>query len=103
VSDLLGELGLDPDHLEWHQLALCDGMDLNWFYDLYESDQEVAKQVDNICLACPVIQECGLRGANGEHGVWGGIYWAGNGKPDKAKNSHKTPEVWSEIKRRAIG
>lgn len=97
MTDFLDQLGLDPDNLEWHQLALCNGMELNWFYDQYESDAEVAKQADQVCLACPVIAECGLRGAAGEFGVWGGIYWAGNGKQDKAKNSHKTPEVWRAI------
>lgn len=100
--NLLDALGLDPEHLSWEQLALCDGMEINWFYDLYESDQEVAKAIDDTCLACPVIKECGLRGAGGEFGVWGGIYWAGNGKQDKAKNSHKTPETWNAIQERYL-
>lgn len=94
---LLDELGLDPENLEWFQLSLCDGMEIVWFYDMYESDQEIAKAVDDTCLSCPVIKECGLRGASGEYGVWGGIYWAGNGKQDKAKNSHKTLEIWKSI------
>lgn len=98
--NLLDALGLDPEHLSWEQLALCNGTEINWFYDLYESDQEVAKAIDATCLACPVIKECGLRGASGEFGVWGGIYWSGNGKQDKAKNSHKTPEVWKAIQDR---
>ena len=101
--NLIDQLGLDPEHLEWQQLALCSGMEINWFYDLYESDDMFAKAVDETCLACPVIKECGIRGASGEYGVWGGIYWAGNGKPDKAKNNHKTPEVWAEIRKRALG
>lgn len=96
--NLLAELGLDPEHLQWHQLALCDGMELAWFYDLYESDVEIARAVDDACLNCPVIKECGLQGAGGEYGVWGGIYWAGNGKPDKAKNSHKTDKDWADIR-----
>lgn len=100
--DLLDELGLDPEHLEWQQLALCKGAEINWFYDLYESDQEHAKAVDAQCLACPVIKECGLRGLSGEFGVWGGTYWAGNGKPDRAKNSHKTPEMWKAIAERYV-
>ena len=101
--NLIQELGLDPDNLQWHQLSLCDGMELNWFYDLYESDVEVAKQVDEVCLACPVIAECGLRGASGEYGVWGGIYWAGNGKPDRAKNAHKTEATWAALRKKALG
>lgn len=101
--NLLEQLGLDPENVSWHQLALCDGMELVWFYDLYETDVEIAKAVDDHCLHCPVIAECGLRGASGEYGVWGGIYWAGNGKPDKAKNAHKTDDVWKAIRRKALG
>lgn len=99
---ILNDLGIDPDHLEWHQLSLCNGMNLSWFYDLYESDSEVAKQVDNICLACPVTRECGTAGSAGEYGVWGGIYWAGNGKQDRAKNSHKSEGVWDMIKEKYL-
>jgi hypothetical protein len=99
---LLSELGLDPDNLQWHQLALCDGMPLTWFYDSYESDSEIAKAVDDVCLNCPVIKECGLQGAGGEYGVWGGIYWSGNGKPDKAKNSHKTEDDWKAVRGRYV-
>lgn len=91
---LLDELGLDQESLEWYDLALCGGMETIWFYDLYETDSEVAKAVDATCLSCPVIKECGMRGLDGEFGVWGGVYWSGGGKPDRAKNSHKTSEVW---------
>lgn len=94
---LLDMLGLDPENLEWQQLALCKGTEINWFYDLYESDTEHAKAIDQLCLSCPVIRECGVAGMNGEFGVYGGIYWAGAGKPDKAKNAHKAPEVWKAI------
>lgn len=94
---LIEELGLDADHLQWYQLALCEGTDINWFYDLYESDTELAKQVDQMCLSCPVISECyNFAQDNGEYGVWGGLYW-NNGKPDRAKNSHKTPEILKKI------
>jgi hypothetical protein len=100
MKDILDELGLDPDNLQWHQLAYCDGMPLSWFYDDYETDAETAKATDDACLHCPVMKECGLQGAGGEFGVWGGIYWSGNGKQDKAKNAHKTPEVWDLIRKR---
>lgn len=94
---LLDALGLDPDNLEWQQLALCKGMEIAWFYDMYEAEDMFARAVDETCLSCPVIKECGLAGMQGEFGVWGGIYWAGAGKPDKAKNAHKSPEVWKAI------
>ncbi len=91
------ELGLDPEDFEWHDLALCQGMPTVMFYDLYEKDPEVAKQVDEACLVCPVISQCFFKGAQGNFGVWGGVYWNGSGKQDVNKNSHKTDEVWAEI------
>lgn len=97
---LLDELGIDPEDFTWHDLALCDGMDPELFHSKYEADEEIAKQVDQACLSCPVMKECGLQGSKGEHGVWGGIYWDGTGKPDTNRNSHKTPEIWEEIRKR---
>lgn len=94
---LLDELGIDPEDFTWHDLALCDGMDPELFFTKYESDEEVAKQVDQTCLHCPVMKQCSLAGQKGEHGQWGGIFWNGSGKPDKNRNSHKTPEIWNEI------
>lgn len=98
MSKLIDELGLDPEQLVWQDLALCQGIEDNEdLYDNYESDPEIAKQVDEMCLVCPVMKQCAARGAEGEWGVWGGIYWNGAGKPDKARNLHKTPEVWARI------
>jgi hypothetical protein len=97
---LLDEFGLDPEDFEWQDLALCANMPVSFFYDLYESDREVAKATDQVCLRCPVIRECFFAGANGEHGVWGGFYWNGSGEADTNKNSHKTEEVKEEILRR---
>ena len=92
---LLEELGLDPDEFVWQDLALCANMDTNLFYDEYETNQVVRTQVDEICSRCPVQRECLLTGHGGEIGVWGGVYWNGNGKPDRARNEHK-PEGWRE-------
>lgn len=97
---LLEELGIQPEEFTWHDLAICDGMDPELFYSRYESDPETARQVDQACLSCPVIKQCALRGAQGEHGVWGATYWNGSGKPDANRNAHKTPEIWQEIKER---
>lgn len=101
---LLEELGLDESTLSWHQLALCggrqtneEGMELNWFFDDYESDAELAKTMDEVCLKCPVMRDCLMEGTDGKnYGLWGGIY-LDNGKQDKARNAHKTPEVWARI------
>lgn len=110
VATLISLLGIDPDDFIWQDLALCenvadadpdDPITPASFYERYESDPEVAAQVDEMCLSCPVMAACARAGQeNGEYGVWGAIYWNGSGKPDKARNAHKTDETWAEIYRR---
>lgn len=101
MSDALSELGLELEEIEWQDLSLCDQtMPTNYFYDDYESDVNVAKMVDEACLSCPVMAQCLLRGVeNGEWGTWGGVYLV-SGKPDKNRNSHKTPDIWNAIRER---
>lgn len=94
---LLDELGLDEQTLSWYQLAFCKGMDLDLFYEQYEADAELAKAMDDVCLSCPVLKDCLLKAIDDkDYGLRGGIY-LNAGKPDKAKNEHKTPEVWAKI------
>lgn len=104
TSGVPSELGFDPDDVIWQDLALCSKtMELNDFYDSYESSASVARTVDEACLSCPVLAQCLQSGTeNGEWGVWGGVYLT-SGKPDHNKNSHKTPEVWKAIKERISG
>lgn len=103
TSDVQSLLGLDFDTLEWTDLALCDGMPTNMFYDDYESDENVAKITDEICLSCPVLAQCLARGTeNNEWGVWGGVYLT-SGKPDENKNAHKTEAVWQQIREKISG
>ncbi len=103
VADALYELGLDLDSLKWQDLALCESMPTNMFYDDYESDVQVAKVVDEACLSCPVMVQCMERGMeNSEWGVWGGIYLV-SGKPDNNRNSHKTQDIWDSIRERVSG
>lgn len=99
---LLDEMGLDPETFTWHDLAMCDGIDEpDFYFEKYESDKTIAKQIDEMCLHCPVMKQCAQTGMeNGERGVWGGIYWNGSGKPDANYNEHKTAEVWEEIRKR---
>jgi len=100
MYDVLSELGLDLEDLQWQDLALCKGIATNDFYDTYETKESVARTVDDACLSCPVMAQCLQAGVeNGEWGVWGGIYLT-SGKPDIAKNSHKDPKVWQAIKER---
>jgi len=82
---------------EFLNQALCNGMDVRKFFDSYEEDQELAKQIDALCLSCPVIAECFKKGVSSESwGVWGGVYLV-DGKIDKQKNSHKEKNVWNRI------
>lgn len=98
MAGLFDELGLDPDYFEWADLALCKTIDPELFFDKYEEDSEIARAVDSMCDACPVQQECGIMGKTTKrHGVWGGVYWDGQGKPDHNRNSHKAPGVLAEL------
>jgi len=73
MSNILNELGVDEDDLDWYHLAACRGLDTNLFYDKYESDN------------------------NSEQGVWGGVY-LNTGEIDKPRNVHKTQDVWKRIR-----
>lgn len=100
MSSVLELLGIDEEELGWHDLAMCRGMDRELFYDKYEADEKVAKTTDEICLSCPVLQDCLLQGLdNNEIGVWGGIY-LDRGKVDMDRNKHKTQDVWDELRGR---
>lgn len=100
MSDDLSVLGIDLEDLEWQDLALCKGMPTNDFHDNYESNERVARVIDQVCLSCPVMAQCLERGTeNNEWGVWGAIYLT-SGKPDVNRNSHKTQEVWDAVRER---
>lgn len=96
----LAALGLDEETLEWQQLALCQGMETDLFYDSYESDEQAAHVVDDVCLSCPVMSQCLQWGIeNDEWGSWGGVYLT-SGKMDTNRNRHKSPETWEKIRER---
>lgn len=100
MSNILNDLGINRDEFEWYDLAVCRGMDTNLFFDKYESDVNIAKNIDEACMMCPVSKMCYESGVeNNEYGIWGGIY-LNSGIVDKNKNLHKTPEVWKKIKKR---
>lgn len=98
MSNILNELGADKEDFDWYHLAICRGMETNLFYDKYESDVNIAKSIDQMCLSCPVSKMCYESGTeNSEHGIWGGIY-LNSGEVDKMKNIHKTAEDWKMIR-----
>jgi hypothetical protein len=95
---------LDYDDIDWRTLGSCSGMisgsenQVDIFFDDYEADPFIAAAADAMCISCPVADQCGLAGiSNKEWGVWGGIYLK-DGKIDKVRNSHKTPETWETLK-----
>jgi len=99
MSNILKELGLDESEIKWYHLSLCRGMNAEWFFDEYEEDKELAKQIDQLCLNCPVIEQCLIESKKTKsYGVWGGVYWT-NGKIDKKFNNHKTPADWKKLRK----
>jgi len=81
----------------WQTNALCGGLDTENFFNNYEDNEELAIQIDRMCLGCPVIKECFNFGVSTESwGVWGGVYLV-DGKIDSMKNYHKTQDTWSKI------
>ena len=103
MSDVFEQLGLDPEDIKWTDLSLCVGMPTNMFFDDYESSEQVARTIDEVCLSCPVMVQCLQRGIEeGAWGVRGGIYLT-SGRPDAGKNAHKEPKVWETIKGRIGG
>lgn len=99
---ILSLLGVDPSEFTWHKIALCGSIeDPDMFFEDYTSSVEHSAMVDDMCLSCPVMDVCARDGREGNHeGVWGSIYWDGQGRVDQDKNAHKTPEVWKQIRKR---
>lgn len=97
---MLEAMGIDLSDIQWQDLSLCKGTHPNMFFDDYESNDQLAQAVDQMCLSCPVMKLCLQRGVEGsEYGVWGGIYLT-SGKPDNNRNEHKTQEVWDALRER---
>ncbi len=58
MSSILSDLGIDKDEFDWYDLAICRGMDTNLFFDKYETDINIAKNIDEACMSCPVSKMC---------------------------------------------
>jgi hypothetical protein len=102
MSNILNDLGLDEDSFNWQDIAVCKGMDTNLFFDKYETDINIAKGIDEACIACPVSKICYDSGVkNNDYGVWGGIY-LNAGSIDKSKNIHKTQDTWKRLKKKNV-
>ncbi len=100
MSSILNDLGLDKDNFQWYDIAVCKNMDTDLFFDKYESDINIAKNIDEACLICPVSKICYEAGTtNNEYGVWGGVY-LNSVSVDSSKNIHKTQDTWKRIKKK---
>jgi hypothetical protein len=99
-DEIIKHLGIPKEDLKWYHFASCKNMPLNWFFDDYENDSGTAKQVDEICLGCPVAKICLSEALEKKEkfGVWGGIYLS-YGKANKQLNKHKSAETWKALKK----
>lgn len=83
----------------------CDNVPIEYFFELYEYDDEIAEYVDDLCWNCPFQKRCleyGMRTkVHNTHipgtGVFGGVY-INMGKYSISINSHKSKERREESK-----
>lgn len=79
----------------WKDKALCAGDDVELFFEKYEEDVEVRKEIDSLCSICPMARICFAVGVSQKaYGVWGGIY-LDKGKVSREFNKHKTKQDWA--------
>jgi hypothetical protein len=81
---------------KWKEQARCLNFDTNLFFEDYEEDVELRKDIDELCAECPVVRQCFAVGiSNKGWGVWGGVYME-NGKISREFNRHRTKADWAE-------
>lgn len=84
-------------NLQWSEMAMCLEQNPDDFFENYEEDLVIAKQVDSLCNTCPIQQTCfGIGATKKEWGVWGGVYLE-DGKISDQFNAHKTREDWRSL------
>ena len=65
--------------------ASCIGVPIEYFFDKYLEDEDIAIEVINLCKNCPVKTECLNYGIKTKStGIWGGR-WLGSGRVMKNK------------------
>lgn len=96
-KSILEQMGIDSKDFIWEQLAACKNRKTNLFFDDYEAGGNIANNIDQLCLSCPVIKDCYEKGVRTKStGVWGGFYLV-NGEVSKTKNSHKDQETVQKL------
>lgn len=103
MKAFLDQLNIDLKDVKWQDLAACPGLSLALFFEEYEASLAVRRQMDSLCLNCPVQKECFLSAVDSnDTGLRGGFYLT-LGKIDKAKNAHKTEEIVKKMARKIYG
>ena len=82
----------------WKDDAPCLSLgDTELFFDKYEEDDSLRKNIDTLCSQCVMRRTCFATGISGkEWGVWGGVYLE-NGDISREFNKHKTKQDWANI------
>jgi hypothetical protein len=81
----------------WKQKGSCLGFNTELFFDKYEDDKELRKNIDTVCSNCPIARQCFAIGVSQKSwGVWGGIYLE-DGEISKEFNRHKTKDQWGML------
>jgi hypothetical protein len=81
---------------KWIDEAICKGDEVNQFFDDYEEDLELRKDIDSLCAMCPVARECFAFGISQKSwGVHGGVYLE-TGKVSREFNRHKSKDDWAK-------
>jgi hypothetical protein len=94
---------IEQGDFHWMSLGNCfqfgvEGPEDDFWFEQYEYSKEVAANVDDMCITCPVIKACASYGVEKKlDGVWGGIYLQ-SGKMSGPKNKHKSEETWQSLK-----
>jgi hypothetical protein len=69
-------MGLEKEIVIWQDLAKCQGMDTNLFYEGCEENKAVYENLKLLCYYCPVKLNCQKEAEkNMESGFWAGNYY----------------------------
>ena len=100
MNDILNELGVDEDDLNWQDLAYCKTIDPKYFDRYYQDSPHLRPVVDDMCMSCPVLKECGIAAVtNRESYVWAATFFD-NGVPVPEMNDHKTEDFKRRLRER---
>lgn len=83
--------------LNWSKRAACLDQPVELFFEQYEENPVVARQIDSLCNSCPIQMKCLIKGIKlKSHGCWGGVYLV-DGEISEDYNTHKTKDDWENL------